>query len=317
MDAARLCAKGVLWKYQVQRFTDDRLCQCAKLRREILAGEWRPSPVTPFTICERGKIRHVRPVNMRDRVVERCLCEHVLVPFITDNAIKDSSACIRGRGLQYATDRVKTHLESAPPGAWVFQFDFHDYFHTIDRARLAFLLRRHLDECFVQMIGLSIGGLDGIGLELGSHVCQLLAVWYPTLLDHLMEILPGFHGYHRYMDDGIAIFDNRAHAFNAMDTFTWAAEHIGLAMNQKKTFCNRATAPLIFCKTRFVKRSTGVRVLLPKAQSRKTIRHVRRVVHRAKTVEINLEPLHASSGGALNRADNKLGHLIDERVDWQ
>lgn len=316
MEAATLCTNGTLWKYQVQRFTADRLCQCRKLQKEVLSGQWHPTPVVAFTLKERGKIRRVMPVNMRDRVVERCLCEHVLVPFVEATAIKDSSACIRGRGLEYATGRIREHLKTAPPGAWVFQFDFHDYFHTIDRRRLKTQLDKRVPECFVELIGRSIGGFDGVGLELGSHVCQLLAVWYLTPLDKMIQLLPGFHGYHRYMDDGLAIFDTKNHALEAMKHVTWTARQIGLQMNEKKTFCNRATAPLVFCKTRFVKRGAKVRMTVRKEQTRKTVRHVRRVVRKAERTEINIEPLRGSCAGSLNRADNKMARLLDERIPW-
>ena len=315
LEAADKCAKRVSWKNQVQRFMADRLCQCAQLRSEVLSGEWTPKQTKSFTLMERGKIRRVSPVNMRDRVVERCLCDHVLSPFIRKTAIKDSSACLKGRGPLYARERVKAHLERAQPGAWVFQYDFHDYFHTIDRHRLLRLVGEHVDECFIPLIWKSIGG-EGHGLELGSHVCQLLAMWYPTDLDRLMLSTSGLVGYHRYMDDGIAIYDSQTNAFAAMTLFTYEAEARGYEMNPTKTHCNRATHPIVFCKEKYVKRATSVRVTIRKPQTHRNIRHVRRVVKAAEKAGIDLVPLKASCGGYLDRADNKMSRLLDERVTW-
>lgn len=315
-EAARLCARGVSWKYQVQRFNLNRLCECARLRRELLAGKWSPRTVVPFTLNERGKVRRVMPVNMRDRVVERCLCEHVIVPFITATAVQDSSACIRGRGLDYAVKRVRGHLEKASPGAWVFQFDFHDYFHSIDRDRLIRMLREKIPEPLLRVTALSIGGDSGVGLELGSHVCQLLAVWYPTSLDHLVACCPGFIGYHRYMDDGIAIFETKAQALNAKRLFVQSANAMGLTMNPHKTFCNRATHPIVFCKTRFTKRSSGVRVNVRKPQTRRLVRHLRSVIRRSKVAEVDLAAMYGSCTGYLNRGDADLTRLMTNRVEW-
>ena len=315
MDAAAECAKRVRWKNQVQRCMADRLCQCARLRREVLSGTWTPRKTKPFTLSERGKIRRVSPVTMRDRVVERCLCDHVIAPFVESTAIKDSSACLKGRGPLYARERIKSHLERAKPGAWVFQYDFHDYFHTIDRRRLLALVAEHVDECFLPLIWRSIGG-EGHGLELGSHVCQLLAMWYPSNLDRIMLSTPGLVGYHRYMDDGIAIYRTRSEAFSAMELFVEEARMRGYQMNENKTHCNRATHPFVFCKEKYVKRNSGVRITIRKQQTHRNIRHVRRVVKVAEDAEIDLTPVKASCRGYLDRADNKMGWLLDQRVTW-
>lgn len=313
---ANRCARGVSWKGQVQRFMADRLCQCVKLRDEVLAGTWRPREVEAFTLSERGKIRRVMPVAMRDRVVEWVLCYFVLVPLILKLVIEDCSACLEGRGIDYAVERVRGYLEEAPPGAWVFQFDFHDYFHSIRRADLIARLRRYLIEPFVLLVTLSIGGDFGTGLELGSYVCQVLAVWYPTPLDHLIQSLPGLVGYHRYMDDGVAIFETRAQALNAMSLFAQSAAAMGLAMNPRKTHCNRATTPFVFCKRRFTKRSDGVRVNIRKEQTHRLVRHDRRVVERAGDHEIDLLPIHDSSAGYFDSGDATLSPRLLGEVDW-
>lgn len=314
LDAAERCSKRVSWKHQVQRFMNDRLCQCAQLRKEVLSGEWEPREVKPFTLMERGKMRRVSPVNMRDRVVDRCLCDNVLSPFIRKTAIADSSACLKGRGPLYARERVKMHLERAPAGAWVFQYDFHDYFHTIDRERLLGLAGEHIDGCFISLIRKSIGS-DGQGLELGSHVCQLLAMWYPTDLDRLMLSTSGLIGYHRYMDDGLAVYDSQANAFAGMTLFVHEAKARGYEMNPKKTHCNRVSHPIVFCKEKYVKRGSNVRITIRKPQTHRNVRHVRRVIRVAEDNDIDLVPVKAACEGYLDRADNKMSRLI-EGLDW-
>ena len=82
LRAADECYKGVGWKRQPQLFMNRALTNCAKLLREVEDGTYRPTATRPFTISERGKTRRVKPVNFRDRVVQRCFCENVLVPAV-------------------------------------------------------------------------------------------------------------------------------------------------------------------------------------------------------------------------------------------
>ena len=81
-------------------------------------------------------------------------------------------------------------------------------------------------------------------------------------------------------------------------------------MNPHKTFCNRATHPIVFCKTRLTKRKDGVRVNVRKQQSKRMVRHMRSVKRRAEHVEIDLMPVKASCLGYLNRGDANLTRLV-------
>lgn len=313
MVAARQCVKGVDWKGKVQRFDADMLCQCARLRREVLSETWRPRPVHSFTIMERGKLRHVMPVDMWDRVVERCLCNQVLVPYVTSHVIEGCGACLPGRGLDRSIERVREMVEAAPMEAWVVITDFHDYFHSIRRAMLLGLLRRDVPECFIRITAEAIGGYDGIGIELGSHVCQVLAVWFPTPLDHLMLSAPENLGYERYMDDSISVFRSRDAALNGLMLYEQSAAAMGLSMNPNKTFAQPITTPFVFCKRRITKRSSGTRVNVRKPQTRSTVRHIKNALG---VDGIDPMPLRASSLGSVNRGDADLSRLILENIDW-
>lgn len=315
LDAADECEKGVAWKPSVQRFMIHRLTECSKLQDAILRQEWEPRKGRPFQVHERGKARWVVPPMIEARVAERCFCDQQLIPFINAHTSPECSACIKGRGLSYAMEHVRAMLEAAPPGAWVFQYDFHSYFHSINRTLMLGMLEQYFPAVFVDFISKCVGG-PGIGLDLGSHVSQLLATWYPTPLDHHLESLPGFIGFHRYMDDCVSVFDNRDHAMSALQQFPETAKHMNLDMNPNKTHVNRATAPLVFCKTRFVKRADGVRMTIRKTDTRHSIKHAKNVVRRSKDVPIQLRPVHDSMLGHFDRADNKMSRLLDERIDW-
>jgi RNA-directed DNA polymerase len=316
MAASRQCERGVRWKKQPQQFSNKRLTSCTKLLEEIEGGSYAPQGVKPFTICERGKTRHVKPVTFRDRVAQRCFCNHVLVPAVEGYVTDECSAVLPGRGLSYAFEHVRKIAETAPFDAWVARFDFSDYFATIDHAVLLNMLSRLIPDDRLYSFARTVVDSEGPGLDLGSHISQLCATMYPTPIDRAVMDLEGTIGYHRYMDDGIMVCASRKDADAALDAAVSMATRMRLTINPRKTFINRVAHPFVFCKMRFTKRPDGsVRCNVRKQQSRRAVKHAKSVVRLAKrTGCIDLEPVAASLSGYLNRGDVDLTWLAEKAM---
>lgn len=312
MDAARECYRNVTWKRQPQGYMTRMLTECRALQRDLMDGTYRPQEPRRFTIMERGKQREILPVDFRDRVAQRCLCDNYLYERVEDYISADSSACIVGRGLSYAHQRVKEHAERCPLGGWVLQYDFHDYFASIDRRLLNALVAKLVpDERMRWIVSVMTGEVGG--LELGSHVSQILAGAYPTPIDRAIESLPGTVGYHRYMDDGVAFLADRDSAVEARGVFEQMALRMRLVCNPGKTHINRVTAPFVFCKMRYSKQADGsVRMNVQKKQTRKSVGHAKRVkalAEREPEKGIDLMPVEAALEGYLARGDADLSWL--------
>lgn len=312
MRAARECARRTRFKAQVQLFMLNLLTECATLQDRVLAGTWEPTKGQTFTKRERGKDREITPRDMRTRVVERCLCDNILEPFIRSEVVDDCSACLKGRGLTYAIDRVRSILEDAPTGAWAWQYDVHGYFPHVNRTDALAMMGRRLPADVVELVSRCIGG-PGIGMDLGSHVSQITCTWYLTPVDRKILRLPGLVGHHRHMDDGIGVSVDRDSAFYAMESLIGWLGEMGLETNPRKTHVNRATHPHVYCGKRFTKRADHVKVNVPKSKSRANVRHVRKVVAASDRLGIDTVPVLASSAGYLDSGDARLStRLLDD-----
>lgn len=309
LRSADLCARETRWKRQVQQFMANKLTNCWKLYSDLHDGTYTMSRADHFTIMERGKLRTVKTINIRDRVVQRCVCDHILVPAIKGAIIVDNSSCLKGRGLSYAYDRVHDMVDKAPWSAWLIQFDFHDYFHTISKERLlGFLGRIIKDRDVLDLLSLIIHD-DACGLELGSHVSQICAVYYPNDMDHDLAALA--FGYHRYMDDGLIICERKDQIPEALGCLITWVDRLGLTLNLKKTVINRIGHPFVFCKMRFKKYNGGVRMSVRKEQTRRTVKHlkgVKRLCESGKTD--GWENTVAACLGYINRGDADLSRLL-------
>lgn len=311
--AADECYKRVRWKGQPQRFMDKKLTNCVALLKEVYGKSYSPRLVRPFVVRERGKVRSVKPVAFRDRVVQRCFCDNVLVDFVEDYVTDECTAVLPNRGLSAAHSSVRKHAERCIRDGWVLRYDYSSYFKTIGHEPVVDMFSTRVDDDDLVWFLKTVVGADEGGLELGSHVSQLCAVAFATPVDEALMGCRGVTGYHRYMDDGIAFCETRADAEAARGTLVEESERLGLVLNRKKTCITRASQPFVFCKMRYTMLDDGtVRMNVRKQQSRRSVRHARRVIAKSSAEQINLVPVEASLRGYLMRGDADLGWLADK-----
>lgn len=309
LRSADLSARETNWKRQVQSFMANKLTNCAMLYHELKDGSYKMSRSDHFTIVERGKTRVVKTINIRDRVVQRCLCDHILVPAIRRNVIDGNAACLKGRGLHYCLERLRQDVNVSPWTAYYLQFDFHDYFHCINKVKLLNQLAKIIkDPEVLGLISLIIND-DEDGLELGSHVSQVCATYYPDEMDR--DILSKSLGYERYMDDGIAVCAGKEEAEHLLETLNRWTRELDLTLNAKKTVINRISHPIVFCKTRFRKYQGGVRMTVRKPQTRRSIKHLRAVKKLYESGKTDsFENSIAGCSGYINHGDADLTRLL-------
>ena len=278
-SSARICRRGVSWKREVQAFHLNLTSNCIRLRDELLAGTYRLTPGRRFTVCERGKPRDIVTCAFRDRVVQRTLCDHVLVPTVERVVIYDNAACIPGRGTSFALERLehrlREHARRHGTGGGLFLFDFSHYFESVNvDLAMAQFAQIVFDERMLTLLRLTLEGVPR-GLALGNQTSQVAAVLYPNALDHWATDEKAVAGYGRYMDDGYALFGDWGQAHEFAEGFCLRCQELGLAPNPRKTRVIRPCEEFTFLKTRFCLYAGGeVRKRLPADTLRRRRRHV-------------------------------------------
>lgn len=71
-SAALKCRRNVGWKGSVQNFMNEALSNVAKLADELGNRNFKITHKYNFTTYERGKLRNIQSVHIRERVVQRC-----------------------------------------------------------------------------------------------------------------------------------------------------------------------------------------------------------------------------------------------------
>ena len=96
------CRKGVAWKHSVQKYESKLIKNISETIHKLKNGENVTKEGINFKINERGKVRDIRSVHISERVVQKALCDYVLVPILSKSLINDNGASIKGKGSNFS-----------------------------------------------------------------------------------------------------------------------------------------------------------------------------------------------------------------------
>lgn len=277
-NANRQSIKSVSWKASVQRYQMNLLRNIHDTHRDLAAGKDITKGFVEFNTIERGKIRHIRSVHYSERVVQRSASDNALVPMLSRSLIYDNGACLKGKGVDRALDRLDIHLrkfyrdnQHSNEGFAVL-FDFKGYFDCIlhdiclqtyddafDDKRIFELLKT-----FVYPFGFpfALGNwrkekrpmtsdkYSGKSLGLGSQISQITAVSYPNALDHYIKQELRVKYYGRYMDDGYMLFRQKEDAKEALEKVCAFCKTYGIEINRKKTQIVKINKTFVYLKAK-------------------------------------------------------------------
>lgn len=240
MKAARNSCKGVRWKSSVINFERTLIENVALLRKELLEGKFRTRGFITFTLKERGKIRFIQAVGIKERVVQKCLCDYWLSPLLQSKLIYDNGATIKGKGFKFATNRLKCHLQryyrKHGSEGYILLFDIKKYFDSINIKTLLESVHKIADnERLFNQYAYFIEQFGSKGLGLGSQVSQISALYYLNSVDHYIKETLRAKYYARYMDDGYIICESKEQLKQYIALIQKELNKIGLQLHSTKT----------------------------------------------------------------------------------
>lgn len=265
-DAYFDCRKQKRNSINQLRFEADLERNLVRLYEELQDGSYQIGPSIAFVIT-RPKIREVWAADFRDRVVH-----HIIYNAISDRFhrrfIRDSYACIVGRGIHEGLRRVSGFARSVTHGwsrpAYVMKADVANFFNGIDRHIMVDLIERQVKEDWlvklIRQVALHdprknyrphsphrlfekvpkhkslLHAGEGKGLPIGNLTSQFFANVYMNELDQFAKRVLKIKYYGRYVDD-MVLFDEDPDALNywykRMDEFLQSTLDLHLHPNKK------------------------------------------------------------------------------------
>jgi hypothetical protein len=269
--AYRKSVLSVSWKQSIQTYSASFLRNIMAAQHDLIEGNDVRKGFAEFDIRERGKTRHIKSVHISERVVQKCLCDQILVPVLSKPLIYDNSASRTDKGIHFAFKRLRSHLSryyriTGTNEGYCLSMDFSKYFESIPHdLLLSFCFRYIKDRKVRALLSDFITVFEGgKGLGLGSQPSQICAIFFPSGLDHFIKERLGIKFYGRYMDDLYLIHESREYLEHCRKEITAYCENrLRLKVNLKKTQITPLSRGFVFLKGRYSLTEKGKILCLP------------------------------------------------------
>lgn len=205
------------------------------------------------------KKRIIYCLNFFDRVVQQWYVHEFILPYMVNKFIVDSYACIKGRGVHSAINKLQKYMRIAQRNwekPYILKYDIKKFFYSIDQEILyKIMCKYYKDKDFLELTKKFIQfnhnkeekNSFGIGIPIGNYTSQFFANIYMNELDQYIKHKLKVKYYIRYMDDGVMILENKETAKKVCDLITiFLKEELNLELN-KKTGYFPLHRGVIFC----------------------------------------------------------------------
>lgn len=240
-EAHRRARKGKRGKKEIINYEINLASNLWKAKQKLDSGSYRCGKYHEFTIYE-PKQRLIQAMDYGDRVVQHSICDNALTPYVKAHVVTDNAACQKGKGTHYALKRLTKHLteyyRQHGTKGWLLKADIRKYFASIDHKVLKAQIRNtKLSGEIKTLLETVIDGYNkdtGKGLPMGNQSSQQFAVLYLDPVDRLAKERYRIKHYSRYMDDIIALHENRQHLEKLLEEMrSLVQDKLKLELNEK------------------------------------------------------------------------------------
>lgn len=255
--AGKKVCNSVRWKRSTQNFESHLIRHAVDARKAVLIGEYTPKKYNRFVINERGKTREIDAPHITDRMTQRLITTHILLPLYEPSMIYNNCASQKDKGLHMSFQLLKQdlskHFRKYGMSGYVITIDFKKFFPT---ASHDVLRERHerliLDDSVRAICDRILETLPyKIGMPLGVEPSQAEMIAYPSALDNFMKCQLSLHGVGHYMDDYYVLVPPDRDPKEILQEIGKQAESIGLTLNYAKTHIFKFGQPFKYCKSKF------------------------------------------------------------------
>lgn len=210
LEAHERAKKGKMNKYGVLNFELNLETCIVNLIKQIKTGEYRTGKYRSFMVYD-PKEREIKALPYIDRVVHQWYVEEFIKKYIVPKFIKDTYACIVGRGTHKAVDALQKYMKIAnrefDSNYYILKMNIKKFFYNINHSILFDIMMKHIEDKklldFTKLLIDSDG--EDVGIPIGNYTSQFFANIYLDKLDKYIKHDLKIKYYVRYMDDFVLL----------------------------------------------------------------------------------------------------------------
>lgn len=338
-DSLEQCKKGTYWKNSVILYDMYSEYNLYDLLEQLYSNTFEFDPLYHTTIMERGKERLICSLTIKDRVVQKCLNQNFILPIFRPKLIYDNCASLKDRGVDFALNRMKAHLQHADKiynrNFFIAKLDLKSYFDTIPHNYMASIVDRYTYDKRLMTIIYKIlyqyqldeyvhnGDNLPFGIGLGGEVPQSFGILCLNEMDHMIKEYYRIPYMVRYMDDIIMIHPDYNYLASVIDCLSKYLHSLNMRFNTNKTVILHSSEGVKFLKFHFYfGKNIGEIYLLPEKKSikreKRKIRAMFDLYRDNKILDVaDIKQSYSSYRGHISRGDsfniiNVLDQLFEE-----
>lgn len=133
--AYKASIKNSKWKETSQKFAMNFLKYIFSIQEDLVYRTLQNGQVDEFLLSERGRVRPITSIQIKDRIIRHVLCDEILSPEVKKRIIYDNGASVKGRGISHQRNRFEVHLHKYYKlygnEGWILFGDFSKFYDNI------------------------------------------------------------------------------------------------------------------------------------------------------------------------------------------
>lgn len=230
------CGKG--YKKSSARFNLVALDGVNSLIQQLKNKTYSVSDYAEFKVYE-PKERIIQTTSFKDKVVQHCLCDNVIMPRLQKVFIYDNCAAQIGKGTLFGLNRLSEQMQQFHSrygfDGYILKCDITKFFYNIAHPQLKDIVEYYFghDQDVLWLCNLFIDSTEGKGIPLGNQINQGFALLYLDGMDKLIKQELGIEFYGRYMDDFWLIHPSKEYLKYCLEVITEYLKTLELTLNGK------------------------------------------------------------------------------------
>ena len=275
LAAHRQCRKCKQHKREVIVYELNLFENLKRLQKSILDRSYQIHHYRSFNVYEPKK-RRIESLPYKHRIVQRCLCDHVLRDTVEPHLIYDNGACRINKGTDFARGRLKKfmnafYLKHGAKG-YVLKCDVAKFFPSINHEKLKEKLAKIFPEDIYWLLCVFVdSNKKTCGLPIGNQTSQWFALLLLNDIDHFIKETLGIKFYVRYMDDLVLIHESKNYLRECLVQIQEKVHQLELSFNSK-TKISQLSEGIAFLGFKFLFDKAGHLMVALNNQTKKRLR---------------------------------------------